>query len=422
MNRTGVEAQAVEGDRGRARELSVIAGCFFTYGAIFFDRLAPLYLVGFIAQDLGVPTTAQGTLALLIGLGWAAAMPILRATAGRIDDRTRVVGAAMFAGLCSLASAAAGSWVVFVLLRGLGGVAAGSGSPAITGITFATAPAPRRGSYLGIVQSATRIVGSLVSPVVVTAVTVAVGWRPAIVVSGALLLVGAVVTRVAVPGGSLRHGSRPRAEPFSLRPGGRRNTALCTVACVLLLTWLTVWSQSSVPLVRSWLDLGPDAAGRLVGLFGVGSGAAALLVPLVSDWLGRRGALAVGSLLGGAGGVAVGSLAATGTVPPRAAVVSLLLLCGVSMGGLPLVISIIPAEAVATGDVGRALLGPIAWGEVVGAAALPAAVAAAAVPLGLPAVILLTGAGVIGLVPISVLLRPLAHAEGAAHIQRGGTP
>lgn len=396
----------------------MVAGCFFTYGAIFFDRLAPLYLLGFISADLGVPTAAEGTLALLIGLGWAAAMPIVRVTSGRVDDRTRLLAGVAVAALCSLASAGAGSWLVFVVLRGLGGIASGSASPAITALTFIAAPAHRRGLDLGIVQSATRIVGSLVSPVAVTAVAVAAGWRPAVVLSAALLGVGALVVRLAVPGGGQRPGSASSADPFALHPGGRRNTALCTVACVLLLTWLTVWSQSAIPLVRAWLDVGPDAAGRLVGLFGIGSGAAALLVPLISDRLGRRGALAIGSLLGGVGGIAIGVLAGAGAQPARPAVVGLLLLCGVSMGGLPLVISIIPAEAVASGDVGRALLGPIAFGEIVGAAALPAAVAVAAIPLGLPAVVALTSAGVMGLIPISILLRPLDQAEGPARPTR----
>jgi hypothetical protein len=41
--------------RGRGGEVATVGGAFFTYGAIFFDRLAPLYLVALIAQDLGLP-------------------------------------------------------------------------------------------------------------------------------------------------------------------------------------------------------------------------------------------------------------------------------------------------------------------------------------------------------------------------------
>jgi hypothetical protein len=90
-----------------------------------------------------------------------------------------------------------------------------------------------------------------------------------------------------------------------------------------------------------------------------------------------------------------------------------LLLSGVAMGGLPLVISIIPAEAVATGDVGRALTGPIAGGEILGAAVLPALAAVVAVPLGQAWVLALTAIGVLGLVGISAALRPLSLVEAS---------
>ena len=395
----------------RGGEIATVGGTFFVYGAIFFDRLAPLYLVGIIALELGLPSAYEGTLALLIGLGWAAAMPIVRATAGRFGDRDRIVVAAIVAGLFSLGSALAGGWVLFVLLRGLGGIAAASGAPAATALVFAAAPARRRGLDLGIVQSSTRIVGSLIAPVVVTTVTVTMGWRAAMVVSGLLVIVAGLVMAGLVPGDAPAKGARAPSAPFELHPGGRRNVVLCILSCVLLLAWLTVWSQSAVPVVGSWLRVDADAAGRLVGLFGAGAGAAALLLPIASDRIGRRAALGVGSVLGGLGGLAVGVFAAMEFVPPRPVIVVALLLAGVAMGGLPLVISIIPAEAVASGDVGRALLGPIAGGEVFGAAMLPALAAMAAVPLGLPVVVGASAAGVIGLALLSALMRPLSPVE-----------
>lgn len=395
---------------GPGREVALVGGAFFLYGAIFFDRLAPLYLVTLIAADLGVPSALEGTLALLIGMGWAIAMPIVRLTTGWFDDRSRILVAAVTTAVFSLASAAAGSWLLFVLLRGLGGIAAGSSSPAITSLMFSVAPAKRRGLDLGIVQSATRVIGSLVAPVVVTAVAVAHGWREAVVVSAGVLLISAVTMLVTVPGSRRRPGAGAPREEFAWLPGGRRNVLLSTIACVLLLAWLTIWSQSSVPLISSWLAVDADQAGRLVGLFGIGAGVSALAVPISSDRLGRRGALALSSILGGAGGIALGVLAASAVVPARGLVALVVVLCGVAMGGLPLVISIVPAEAVASGDRGRALLAPIGAGEIFGAAALPALAAVVAVPLGHAAVMGVAGAGVLGLTVISVLLRPLSPA------------
>lgn len=394
--------------RGRGGEVATVASAFLAYGAVFFDRLAPLYLVGIIASDLDVPPTAEGTLALVIGLGWAAAMPIVRATSGRFADRNRVVVAAVLTAALGMLSATADTWLVFVTLRGLAGLASASGSPAVTAIVFAVAPAHRRGRDVGLVQASTRVLGSLVSPIVVTAITVALGWRAALVGSSLLLLVGGIILALAVPGGGERAAARAAAPaaPFRLHPGGRRNVALCTAASVLLLAWLMVWSQSSVGLIRGWLQVDPDAAGRYAGWFGVGAAVAAVAVPIVSDRIGRRAALGFAGGLGGVAGIAVGLAAVAGLDLPSVVVAGLLTLSGTAMGGLPLVISLVPAEAVASGDVGRVLVAPIAAGEVLGAALLPALASLTAAHLGLDAVVAMTGVAVLGLVGIAAAMRP----------------
>jgi MFS family permease len=395
-----------------------VGGAFLTYGSIFFDRLAPLYLVALIARDLGVPSAAQGTLALLIGVGWAVAMPIVRAASGRFDDRTRiavgVVGTAMF----GLASAAAPTWVWFVVLRGLGGIFAGSGSPVFTSLVYSIAPPRRRGLDLGLVQSSTRVIGSMAAPVVVTAVAVAHGWREAMVVSSLVLLATLAVFFVAVPASRRRPGSHVSREPFAWHPGGRRNMVLCTLGCVILIAWLMIWSQSSVTLVADWLVVCADEAGRRVGLFGIGAGLAAMLLPIASDGIGRRAAMAVGALLGGGSSLAVGVMAGVDVVPPGWVVGAAILLAGVAMGILPFTISLVPAESVATGDRARALVIPISAGEILGGALLPVVAAVLAVPFGHAAVVGACGAALLGLLVVSLLLRPVgdqAPVGGAGH-------
>lgn len=393
------------------RELATVSAAFLTYGLVFFDRLAPLYLVALIAADLGAPSAAEGTLALLVGLGWAAAMPVVRATTGRFDDRTRIAVAVVVSTIFSLLSAAAGSWLMFIVLRGLGGIGAGSGSPVFTSLMFTLAPPERRGMELGIVQASTRIIGSLAGPIVVTAVTVAYGWRQAMVVSALLLLASVVVFLFVVPGGGQRPGSQGPKQPFVWRAGGRRHMILCTVGCIMLLAWLNVWSQSSVAMIGDWLQLTPDEAGRYVGLFGIGSGIAAVLLPAWSDRIGRRMALGLGALLGGAGGFAVGFFGMIEVIPPGWVVTLVIMLGGVAMGVLPLTISIIPAEAVASGDRARALLIPIAAGEILGAALLPGLAALMAASFGSPVVVAAAGLGVFGLVVVAILLQPLGPPE-----------
>lgn len=126
-------------------EMPTVFACFLCYGAVFFDRLAPLYLITFVTRDLPVREGGVGILALAIGVGWALAMAVARWTSGRWSNRRRELVAATGAGLCGVASLAAPTWLVLCALRGLGGVAAGSAAPPVTALTFAASPNRRRG-------------------------------------------------------------------------------------------------------------------------------------------------------------------------------------------------------------------------------------------------------------------------------------
>lgn len=397
------------------REVPTVAGTFLAYGALFFDRLAPLYLVALIASDLSVSREGQGILALTIGVGWAGSMALARWASGRWGNRRRILVAAAGVSLLGAASALVSGWTAFVILRGLGGLLAGTAAPAVTALSFAAAPAHRRGLDLGVVQSSTRLLGSLVSPVIVTAVAAAVDWRAALLTSSGFVVVGAIALVVLVPTVPPPPGDNASSATPILHRGGCRNIWLCTASSVALVMWLIVVSQGGGPLLQAWLDLGVAEAGRLLSLSGVGAWLATLVVPLGSDRLGRRGALAASSLAGGVAGLGV-AIAASGSAGGWLTAALLMTLSGVAMGGLPLVISIIPAEAIASGDVGRALTAPIIGAELLGGAMLPAVAFAAAARVGLPFVLGIAAVLLLLVTTLSFALRPSTHTsydEGA---------
>lgn len=399
----------VERRRGSAREGPTIVGTFVAFATVFLDRLAPLYVVGQIAGDFGVPASVQGTLALAIGLGWAASMAVAWWTSGRWDDRRRMLLAVFAAAVVDGVSVLAPSWAVFVLLRGIGGVLAGSSSPVATALTFAAAPEHRRGLDFGIVQSASRVGGSLVSPVVVTAVAVAFGWRAGLLVPVVLMVVGAATLMLVVPPRPPPEavGSAHAAARLHYRRGGRRNVAVSTLGSIALLGWLVIVSQGGVPLLEGWLGLGTAAAGRVLGWFGLGAAVGALSVPLLSDRFGRRTTLIGATTTGAVAGAAIAALA-TFEVGSVAVATVLLTAGGLAMGGLPMVIALIPAEAVTSGDVGRAVAVPIIGAEVLGSAALPAVAFALAPAIGLPTVVGFAAA----LLAIVAAISPLLTAPG----------
>ena len=232
----------------------------------------------------------------------------------------------------------------------------------------------------------------------------------ALLTSSGFVVLGAIALAVLVPADPPPSDNAVAAATPVLHPGGRRNIVVCTASSVALVMWLIVVSQSAGPLLRVWFDLGVAEAGSLLSLFGVGAWLATLVVPLASDRIGRRMALAVSSLVGGAAGLGV-AIAANESAGGLLTAAVLVTFSGVAMGGLPLVISIIPAEAVASGDVGRGLAAPIIGAELLGGAVLPAVALASAGWVGASAILGVTAGLLLLVAASSFALRSPPHTH-----------
>lgn len=352
----------------------MVAGTAAIYGFVFLDRLAPLYLVVILRQELEVSPAALAMLPVSLGLGWAVAMALGRWLSGRLTDRQRIALGTGGAIAFHVASALVGSWGWFLLLRFLGGVFAGTVAPPITGLLFHWAPVARRGRDIGIVFSSTRLFGSLLSPIIVLSAAVAFGWQQALQISAAGLFLALLFFLVVVPsspGPTTTRQERRAEATVVLRAHGKRNIALSAGVGILLITWLTVVSQSGPTLLVESLGIDPDQAGTILGMFGIGGWLAALIVPTLSDRIGRRLAVGGATAVGGLSGLVLAFLLAQDGTLPTWTPALLLAIGGLAMGALPLALSVIPAEAVQSGDPGRAVTWPVVGAEVIGSALLP---------------------------------------------------
>lgn len=358
--------------------MRTVMGGFLLYGALFTDRLAPLFLADRIGRQFGVDVSMLGLLPLAIAVGWTLGLAAGRLSGRWLSLRQRLwVGGAITA-IAGIASAFAPTYVVFLAVRLLGGIGANITSPALIALVVRATPSHRRGAALGMLQSSTRIVGSFLAPIVLTAVVAARGWQPALVVAAATIAVVLLPVMALVPRRIGPAGVSPRSRAPVYHEHGPRLLAVATGTAILTFLWLVLISQAGVPLLETWLELDVAAAGRLLAWFGVGSTVAAVLVPSWSD-RSRATALVVSSLASAVSGTVLGLAALTGVQPPWLLVGVVLAVAGVGLGGLPLAISVIPADAVADGDVDRAVEVPIIGAELIGGALLPA-IAFALVP------------------------------------------
>ncbi len=371
--------------------IRTVAGGFLLYGALFTDRLAPLFLAERIGDHFDVEVAALGLLPFAIAIGWTIGLGAGRLAGRRLSLRQRLWVGGSITAVAGLASTLAPSFAVFLSIRLLGGVGANIASPALIALVVRATPLHRRGAALGVLQSSTRVAGSFLGPIVLTLVVAATGWRPAIAVAAATIVLALLPTMALLPRQIGPTGTTAMSRPPTYRPGGGRLIAIAAVTAVLTMLWLVLMSQGGVPLLERWLELEVAAAGRLIAWFGVGATFAAVAIPSWSD-RSRSLALAVGSLTTAVSGGVLGVAALLELPLPLPIVAACIGLAGIGLGGLPLAISVLPADAVEQGDVDRAVEVPIISAELLGGALLPAVAFAVITEVGMAGLILTTSA------------------------------
>ncbi len=350
---------------------------FLTLATVFYIRQAPLFAIGTIREDFQVDEVADAYLAGGIGVGWAFGLLTAHWTSGRWPHRRRVSVGLSLAAIGTVILIAAPSWWLLVVGHAIACCGAGSSTPAMMSVAYGSLSHGRRGLAAGAVLSGSRIGGNLVAPIVVLPLATWVSWRLPIALGAAALVGTAMLARRFIAGESPDHTPQRRLHYF---PRARRNLAISAFNCAVLLVWVTAMSQFGSPLLESWLGSGALTRGFILGSFGVGAAAASFAVPTWSDRIGRRAGQMVTLGAGAVAGTGIATLAAAET--GSAAAFPLLLLGGAAMGGLPMALSLIPADTVASGDRGRAMVIPALAAEVVGGGLAPAGLTAFAAQVG----------------------------------------
>jgi predicted MFS family arabinose efflux permease len=394
-------------DRATRYERTLITILFFSWGTVFFDRMAQMYLAPYFAPEFGLNHQQVGTLASGLALCWAGSTLFFGALSDRVGRKPVLVPAVFAFSLLSWLSGMAHTFSQLLLIRALMGLAEGPTWSVITALIEESSPVGRRGRNIGIVVSAAALVGLSAAPILTTQVAARWGWRAAFFFAGLPgLLSGFLIWQFVKEPRATDRGERENASLADyLSILHYRNIWLCCLGAAGFMSWLFALNVFAPLYITEVAHQPATTAGFLLGASGLGSFFLGFLLPSLSDRVGRKPVLLLMAVLSAV--VPLAFLVPVLYVYPVVLAV-IVFAANTGQGIASLVLVLVPTESVppqfrAT-SIGMATL----VGEVMGATLAPTVAGALAERYGLGLTMWLAAAGSAVVVVATLLLRETA--------------
>lgn len=361
-------------------ELKAVSLLTLGLGLVGLDRfiINPLFPV--MQKELGLNYRDLGLISAALALAWGAAAIFAGGLSDRIGRKKVLVPALMMFSLLVATSGLAGGLISLLVIRALMGFAEGAYLPASVVATVEASKPSRIGLNSGILQMAQPLVGLGFGPLIaVGLLKVVPSWHwvfGVVAIPGLVLaLVMAKVLRSDAPVAVAK-----KAEPPRFREVLRYPAVIVNTVCMFCyLTSVMTLSAFMPNYLTDHLKLSLDQMAMVTAGQGLGSLVGMVLVPAISDRLGRKPVMLVALVIN----AAALWLFTTIGADPVALFAILFVALAMNSGAIainvgPLTSAAVPAQlaASATGLV-------IGLGEIVGGAVAPAAAGALAQQMGI---------------------------------------
>ncbi len=340
-----------------------------TFGCLFFDRLALNFLMPYVAKDLHLNNTQIGLLAGALSLAWAFSSFFSTAWAETHNKKKLVFIAAVFTfSLCSFGSGWAVSFVTLLIARLVMGFAEGPVIPLAQNFVERESSPHRLGINAGILQGVgSALFGSILAPVVLVQIAANMGWRNAFFVAGAPGLVLALLTWKFVKKSTAESVQTQEKSTLNIAELLQHNNIKWGIgaACCVFGWWF-----ATLPFISNYFvntqGMSADQMGKTMGLLGVSGLLSSVIVPGLSDRIGRKKVLLIFMVVGMFYPFAVYCLVGSVLHLPA------MFFTYFMMGLLPIVAAVLPSESVPDYLKAKALGFITAIAEIVGGVLIPA--------------------------------------------------
>lgn len=277
------------------------------FGLVGMDRFMLLPLFPVIAQDLKLDYQDLGQITGILAVAWGISALFMGNLSDRYGHRKVIIPAIIIFSLLAGFSGLATSVVSLMAIRALIGFAEGAYTPPSIVATLDASKPSRQGLNIGIQQAALPLFGLGIAPILVTQLLKVVEWHwifalvsiPGLIVAYLLYR----VLRNTTPAVAALHTSTHDASDHKWSDVFKyRNIPLNMLGMLCWLTCLVVLSALLPNYLIDYLHLSLEQMGLVLSAIGFGGTMGTLVMPALSDRLGRKPVMII-SVIGAAVGL-----------------------------------------------------------------------------------------------------------------------
>ena len=340
------------------------------FGLVGIDRFLIATMYPTIAHDLRLSYGDIGTITGALAIAWGVAALIMGNLSDRIGQRRVLVGSLIAFSLLIGASGLATGLASLVIVRIVMGFADGAFAPASICAAIAISPPERHGRNVGLQQTMLVLFGLGLSPLLVGALLRhGTSWRfifPIFLLPG---LIVAWLTWRLIPPPALNLQQQTRRDSFAdwRQALQHKNIRLLMAGMFCWLTCLITTSAFLPSYLTNYLNLDSGQMITVMSAIGFGAMAGTLILPALSDWIGRKPVM----LMSSAGTLIALSLLATVAAKTSSLFACLFMVHFFNNALIALTVGPIAAETVPSPLMATASGVVIAAGELLGGGLAP---------------------------------------------------
>ena len=283
--------------RSTRYEYSILALLILLWGIVGLNRVGIGFIFPHIVPEFHMALWQAGLLISGTSVTWAFSSWIGGWLSDRHGRRRVLLPAVAFMLLMTAAMGLAGGFISMFIIRDFLGIGDGVGWSVGEAVVNEESEPERRGLNQALFAAGYTLVGAGLGALIITSLTAHLGWRwafPIIAAAGVLVLIGLMAVMREPLGHTERH-------PIDWRAGARllRDPSMLavTIAGTAVLTWLQLTVGFNVLFLTKVRHFSLTEAGGIASAWGFAGVAGQVLLPLISDFVGRKRAVIASAVL-----------------------------------------------------------------------------------------------------------------------------